>query len=97
METEKTNNKIQETVEETKTTKNNYIKVSLPKLRLNDCCSEVRSLKLLLEGFGYSVSNYTGEFDVQTFESMQRFQKLNHITVNDYCDEKTWKRLLSIP
>lgn len=72
------------------------IHLELPKLRLNDVSSEVLSLKLLLVGFGYSISKLDNTFDSQTFASMQRFQKVNHITQNDYCDEKTWKRLLSI-
>ena len=73
MEAEKITGKIQDSNEETKTSKNNYVRIALPKIRLNDSCSEVKSLKLLLDGFGYSVPNYTEEFDIQTFNSMQRF------------------------
>lgn len=72
------------------------IHLELPKLRLNDVSNEVISLKLLLVGFGYAISKLDTTFDSQTFASMQRFQKVNHIKQNDYCDEKTWKRLLSI-
>lgn len=74
----------------------NVIHIQLPKLRLNDVSDEVMSLKLLLAGFGYAINKLDNTFDSQTFASMQRFQKVNHINQNDYCDEKTWKRLLSI-
>lgn len=72
------------------------ISVNLPKLRLGDVQNEVLSLKLLLVGFGYSVGKLDNVLDNQSFLSMQRFQKVNHLKVNDYCDKNTWERLLSI-
>ena len=74
----------------------NVIHIQLPKLRLNDVSDEVMSLKLLLAVFGYAINKGDNTFESQTFSSRQRCEKGNHINQNDYCDEKTWKRLLSI-
>ncbi len=70
--------------------------VELPVLSLGMKSDIVKSLQILLIGYGYSCgkAGADGEFGNGTHKALKNFQKCSGITVDGCCGSKTWTSLL---
>ena len=60
--------------------------------------AEVKSLQILLIGYGYSCGSYgaDGSFGTATDKAVREFQKAKGLTVDGACGPKTWAKLLGV-
>ena len=60
--------------------------------------NEVKSMQILLIGYGFSCGSYgaDGSFGSATDTALRAFQKANGLSVDGICGPKTWSKLLGI-
>lgn len=72
--------------------------VKLKVLQKGSKGSDVKSLQLLLIGYGYSCgkAGADGDFGTGTASAVKKYQKAKGLTVDGIVGEKTWKKLLGV-
>lgn len=70
----------------------------LPLLKKGSSCAAVKSLQLLLVGFGFDCGSYgaDGEFGGATEKAVKAFQKTRGLSADGQVGEKTWSAILGI-
>ena len=60
--------------------------------------SDVKSMQILLIGYGFSCGSYgaDGSFGSATDKAVRAFQKANGLEVDGICGPKTWAKLLGV-
>lgn len=82
----------------TNTKKEGTCTVKLKVLQKGSKGSDVKSLQLLLIGYGYSCgkAGADGDFGTGTNSAVKKYQKAKGLTVDGIVGEKTWKKLLGV-
>lgn len=66
----------------------------LPLLQPGDRGAPVRSLQLLLNGWGYPCGEADGVFGLRTRAALEAYQKAQALTPLGICREQTWRRII---
>ena len=72
--------------------------VKLPMIQRGATGDNVRSLQILLEGYGYDVGTYgtDGDFGADTESAVRRFQTAKKLEVDGIVGNQTWSALLGV-
>ena len=70
------------------------VDVAVEVLKKGNKSDSVRTLQILLNGYGYSCGDVDGSFGAKTLAAVQKFQKANKLTVDGVVGKKTWTVLL---
>lgn len=73
----------------------NTITVSLPLLKFGVESNSVKSLQILLNGFGYDCGEADGEFGTKTRDAVRKFQRAKKLTIDGEVGANTWRELLN--
>lgn len=68
--------------------------VNLPVLQRGSKGATVKSLQILLNGFGFNCGAPDGSFGINTHNAVLKFQKAKKLEVDGSVGEKTWTKLL---
>jgi len=70
------------------------VTITLNVLKYGSKNDSVKSLQILLHGFGYSCGTVDGDFGDKTLKAVKRFQLAHKLSTDGIVGEKTWNALL---
>lgn len=70
------------------------VDVAVEVLRKGTKSDSVKTLQILLNGYGYSCGDVDGSFGSKTLAAVQKYQKANKLSVDGVVGKKTWTVLL---
>ena len=73
----------------------NMCNIKLPVLKKGSKGQSVKSLQILLNGYGYSCGSIDGDFGAKTESALRKYQSNKKLVVDAIAGEKTWNALLN--